>query len=98
MSIIRSTERTWLVGILRHKIMDHLRSRSRGLGETVSHSDWLKDFFDERGNWKHMPDPAAVQPEALIENQEFWAVFDQCLDALANRNCAKRCRVNHEDT
>jgi len=81
----QSAERTWLIGILRHKIMDHLRSRSRGLGETVSHTDWLQDFFDERGRWLRMPDPAAVKPETLLENKEFWDIFDQCMDALAPR-------------
>ncbi len=80
-----STERTWLIGILRHKIMDHLRSRSRGVGEHVSHSDWLEEFFDEKGRWVRMPDPSAVQPEALLEREEFWAVFHECLDTLAPR-------------
>lgn len=80
----RSTERTWLTGILRHKILDYYRSRSRGLPEAegVSHEDWLADLFDERGNWLKAPDPRAVQPESLLEREEFWSVFEGCLDRL----------------
>lgn len=80
----RSTERTWLTGILRHKILDYYRSRSRGLPETdgTSHEDWLADLFDERGNWLKPPDPRAIQPESLLEREEFWSVFEGCLDRL----------------
>ena len=81
----QSQERTWLIGILRHKILDHLRSRSRGVEDAPSHSDWLEAFFDERGRWVRMPDPAAVRPDALLEKQEFWDVFHTCLDALSPR-------------
>ena len=98
----KSAERTWLVGILRHKIMDHLRSRSRGMGEDkqVSHSDWLEEFFDDRGRWIRKPDPSAIRPEALLEKQEFWGVFDQCLDDLPprHREAFARRVIEQEDT
>lgn len=98
----QSTERTWLIGILKHKIMDHLRARSRGMSDdnTVSHSDWLEDFFDEKGNWRRMPDPEAVRPEALAENEEFWTVFDACLDDLPPRarEAFARRVIEQEDT
>ncbi|MBI4557093.1 MAG: sigma-70 family RNA polymerase sigma factor [Candidatus Hydrogenedentes bacterium] len=83
----RSSERTWLTGILRHKILDYYRSRSRGLPETdqVSHEDWLGDFFDENGSWNKPPDPHAIHPESLVERKEFWEVFDSCLDELPVR-------------
>lgn len=83
----RSTERAWLAGILRHKIVIYYRSRSRGLPETdqVSHDDWLGDLFDDRGSWIKPPDPHAILPEALVEREEFWAVFDGCLDKLSVR-------------
>lgn len=98
----QSTERTWLIGILKHKVMDHLRSRSRGASDdnTVSHSDWLEDFFDARGRWRRMPDPDAVKPEALAENEEFWQVFDACLDDLPPRyrEAFARRVIEHEET
>lgn len=83
----RSSERTWLTGILRHKILDYYRSRSRGLPETdqISHEDWLGDYFDDRGSWIKPPNAHAILPEALVEREEFWAVFDGCLDKLQVR-------------
>lgn len=83
----RSTERTWLTGILRHKILDHFRSRSRSLPavELGSHEDFLSDLFDERGNWIAPPDAFSIPPESLLEREEFWKVFEGCLDRLSDR-------------
>ncbi len=84
----KSTERTWLTGILRHKIMDYFRSRSRGLPESqpMSHEDALDAFFDERGRWIERPQAEALRPDVLLEREDFWAVFDECLDALSPRH------------
>ncbi len=83
----RSTERTWLTGILRHKILDHYRSRSRGPAETPldGHDDPLAVFFDEEGRWINPPDAIAVNPQDLLQQEEFWAVLDRCLDGLSQR-------------
>lgn len=83
----QSAEQTWLIGILRHKIMDHLRSRSRGMAKITDDSqvDWLADFFDDRGRWRKPPDPTAVNPDSLMEREEFWEMFDTCLDSLPPR-------------
>ena len=98
----KSSERTWLIGILRHKIMDHYRARSRRIPETdqVSHEDWLGAFFDEHGRWIARPDPDAVQPEILLEREEFWEVFHECLDGLParHREAFARRVIEHEDT
>jgi RNA polymerase sigma-70 factor (ECF subfamily) len=97
----RSTERTWLTGILRHKILDFYRSRSRGLPESdgISHEDWLAPFFDEKESWINLPDPNAIHPETLVERDEFWAVFDSCLDnlPLRTRDAFVRRVVEDED-
>lgn len=83
----RSTERTWLTGILRHKILDHFRARSRGLPEVDpgNHEDALSALFDARGNWITPPDRFTIRLESLVEREEFWAVFEGCLDRLAER-------------
>lgn len=98
----KSSERTWLTGILRHKIMDYFRSRSRGLPEAqqMSHEDALNEFFDERGRWIEPPQAAAVRPDALLEQEDFWAVFDECLDTLSprQREAFVRRAMEGEDT
>ncbi len=98
----RSSERTWLTGILRHKIMDYFRSRSRGLPEAqpMSHEDALDEFFDERGRWIEPPQAQAARPDALLERDDFWAVFDECLDTLSprHREAFVRRVMEDEDT
>lgn len=83
----RSTERTWLTGILRHKILDYFRAQSRRLPEVEfgSHEDMLEDLFDDRGRWKVAPDAFTIQPTSLLEREDFWRVFDGCLDRLSDR-------------
>ena len=49
----RSSERTWLIGILRHKILDHFRTLGRE--EARSSSASLEPGFDRRGHWKARP-------------------------------------------
>ena len=52
----RSTERTWLTGILRYKILDLLRERSRRAAhETGPLADDADDFT--RGVWASRPEP-----------------------------------------
>jgi RNA polymerase sigma-70 factor (TIGR02943 family) len=97
----QSAEQTWLIGILRHKIMDHIRSRSRGMAKITDDSsvDWLADFFDDRGSWRKPPDPTAVNPDSLVEKEEFWEAFDSCLDLLPPRarEAFARRVIEHEE-
>lgn len=72
-----SAVRTWLTGILKHKIIDYYRrNRSEVLesdlnpeGHELEHADSL------RPSWKE-------SPANLVENREFWAVMTRCLDGL----------------
>ncbi len=97
-----SAEQTWLTGILRHKIMDHFRSRTGEVQQAVEEDegvDWLDAFFDEKQHWLRPPNPDAVQPQALLERKEFWDVLDACLDDLPPRTrevFARRVMENEE--
>jgi RNA polymerase sigma-70 factor (ECF subfamily) len=77
----RSSERTWLIGILRHKILDHFRRRGRRKEESSLAADGHADgpAFDGRGHWRSFP-ADWDQPGRDIERGEFWAVFGRCLD------------------
>ena len=84
-----ASERTWLVGILRHKIVDHYRRA--GQHPTASASDPDPDpdpgrqFFDRRGHWKRWPARWAADPESRVEQDEFWAMFHECVSKLPQR-------------
>ncbi len=76
-----SSVRTWLISILRHKILDHFR-KERG-GVQLDTSDHLIDrCFDQRGSWVHRPGKWSVDPASLLEEEDFWVVFKTCQDAL----------------
>lgn len=89
----KSTERTWLVGILKHKIIDHFRRRSREVPLDPSDTDLSEfdplferddEFVDHWHDslspriWRRSPD------EALQEN-EFFNVLHACLGKLPER-------------
>lgn len=77
----QSSLRTWLVGILKHKIMDVLRKRARepelNVPDGEDGDDLLDALFQENGQWSDPPRTWA-DPEQSMENSHFWEVFEQC--------------------
>ncbi len=81
-----SSERTWLVGILRHKILDRFREVSRQ--RPVYDVEPFDDFdFQENGHWQveAAPIPWRAKPDELIEQAEFWDVLAHGLSSLSAR-------------
>ena len=76
----RSNLRTWLTGILKHKIIDAIRkaSREQSLPEG---DDGLDGLFNERGHWVEPPQ-AWRDPEGSLESQQFFARLEECLERL----------------
>jgi RNA polymerase sigma-70 factor, ECF subfamily len=84
----RSNLRTWLTGILKHKIVDAIRrqSRERTAAELDPGSD-AEEFdglFDRRGHWEETPN-AWDQPEGALGQKQFLAALEACLRALPER-------------
>jgi RNA polymerase sigma-70 factor, ECF subfamily len=80
----RSTERTWLIGILRHKILDHYRKsgREQAVFKGVPLEAVGESSFDRRGHWTVGPASWAGEPSRDMETREFWDVFSRCLSKL----------------
>jgi RNA polymerase sigma-70 factor (ECF subfamily) len=83
----RSALKTWVFAILKNKIAEVLRHRQR----TVDASSLLKegedacmdDVFDKHGHWLQDSRPKGWNdPDASLEQQQFWAVFEACLDGV----------------
>lgn len=72
--------RTWLIGILRHKIADHWRQLHRR--ETHESDEIMDVLFDERGAWRRRPGEWVPDPGKLSEDDDFWRVVEGCLDSL----------------
>ncbi len=88
----RSSERTWLVGILKHKIIDTFRRTSRDVAleafeASASGDEYFRDAGDWTGHWRpsRAPTDWTSTPETAMERSEFWAVFDLCIDPLPTR-------------
>ena len=62
----RSPARSWLVGILKHKILDHYRKSSRETSFTDLEflQDECAEKFVPEGYWVHMNGPKEWKPEA----------------------------------
>lgn len=80
--------RTWLIGILKHKIADHWRRSARdpaasGLSQFDEHGSGADedDFFTENGRWISKP-AAWNDPEAALKQLEFWTIYETCQNNL----------------
>ena len=83
----RSNLRTWLTGILKHKIVDTIRrqSRERPVSDLAAdREDEFDSLFDRRGHWEEAPD-AWEQPEGALGQKQFLAALEACLRALPQR-------------
>ncbi|PTV48570.1 RNA polymerase subunit sigma [Acinetobacter oleivorans] len=84
----RAAFKTWVFAILKNKIIDVVRQKSR----LVAMSELFKDeeselsvdeLFDASGHWYKYEAPQAWQsPEEMIEQSDFWIIFEACLDHL----------------
>jgi len=80
----QSSERTWLVGILKHKLIDHFRKHKREQPFQEEEGD-TAEAFDRKGAWSTPPGRWPKAPETLLEDQEFWQAFSACLKELPQR-------------
>lgn len=83
----RSSEKTWLIGILKHKIVDHYR---RSIREQPLASDEMERretdaMFNETGQWKERPGRWSLNPSRVFEQREFLSVLEGCLSLLPAR-------------
>lgn len=85
----RSTERSWLVGILKNKICDHFRKlgRETNFTDLEFFSDEHSDRFDGENYWIHERGPSDWKPEGeeAMKRAEFWQALQSCLGKMPER-------------
>lgn len=86
-----SAVRTWLIGILKHKIADHYRVAERHYsleeptkGEEDPNAALEQLIFNGKGRWIGSPS-AWSNPDQALEQDEFWGVFEWCQKNLSEQ-------------
>ena len=85
-----ASARTWLIGILKHKIMDMFRHDAREVqldeADDLDDADEIRteDNFAADGHWRNRLADWG-NPEELLERGQFMTILQRCLDALPPR-------------
>jgi len=78
----RSQLKTWLVGILKHKLVDQLRRNCRDVSATrEDHEEVDEDLFDATGHWRDAPKDWG-DPEHALRQIDFMRVLEACVEHL----------------
>lgn len=83
----RAALRTWLIGILKNKIVDHIRRQARepNLGELPEPEQGDEGDFDslfqEDGHWAEAP-ASWGDPQRSLVNRRFQDVLEACMELL----------------
>ncbi len=82
-----SSERTWLIGILKRKVIDHFRQtgRERPLEPREGGVEAHETMFDDRGHWRNELGDWGDKPDIAVQQTQFWRVLQNCLDGIPDR-------------
>lgn len=84
----RAAFKTWVFAILKNKIIDVIRQKSRLVAMTELFKDEESELsidalFNASGHWHKYEAPQAWQsPEEMMEQADFWIIFEACLNHL----------------
>ena len=76
-----SSELTWLLSILKRKVIDHYRKLGSGKERTIS--DYILPFQDEgmmEGHWlnQRMPKDWRIEADSDLNQEEFQGILEYC--------------------
>jgi RNA polymerase sigma-70 factor (ECF subfamily) len=86
----KSTAKTWLTGILKHKIIDLIRKKSREQplldgDDDASESEAVDALFQRDGHWQSPPADWG-NPARALEDKRFREAFELCAKVMPERN------------
>jgi len=87
----RSTEKTWLTAILKNKIIDHYRKKSRQKEDSYSQKESpYEQEGDFPGQWIESRAPKSWDHDTqdLLQNQEFQEIYEQCMGHLPEKQAS----------
>ncbi|MFZ6864288.1 sigma-70 family RNA polymerase sigma factor [Undibacterium sp. Ji67W] len=84
----QSSLRTYVTGILKFKIIDHIRSLKREVAldtsDDESEADLIDSLFKAKGHTVSMP-AAWGEPESTLQQKDFFRVLEICLENLPEK-------------
>lgn len=82
----QSSLRTWLTAILKHRIIDAIRKKSREGERYIDLDVWVdtNDLFDKAGHW-HKESQWDRQPDAVLEERELLRFIADCLNKVPEK-------------
>ena len=88
----RSSERTWLVGIMKHKVIDHFRRMARNAQfQLIPDDEDDSESFEQSGPWRghwredRAPNSWLADANQCVESRVFWETLDRCLAQLPSQ-------------
>lgn len=95
-----ASERTWLIAILKRKIIDHYRKSNSKKGKAEVRMNY--NDADAEGDWleERVSDPFDKTAEDKLENEELGMAIYKCLDTLSPKQAAifKMKTIDNFDT
>jgi RNA polymerase sigma-70 factor, ECF subfamily len=84
----KSSPRTWLTGILKHKIIDLFRRQSRETAletpeDVADDTPGMEELFEGR-HWSEPPQ-AWGEPAGLLQQEQFLQTLQDCMDRLPKK-------------
>ncbi len=82
----KASERTWLISILKRKIIDHYRKINSAKGKAEVKMNFYSDG-DREGEWieERVPSDWGNEVEKLIENKELNTALEKCIGGLPDK-------------
>ena len=81
-----ATERTWLIAILKRKVIDYYRKINSKKGKAEVRINYNSDAENE-GDWleEQVADPNSILENDFIENEELGLAIQECIDKLPQK-------------
>ncbi len=81
-----ATERTWLIAILKRKVIDYYRKINSKKGKAEVRINYNTDQ-DDGGDWleEQVADPASILENDFIENEELGLAIQECISKLPEK-------------
>lgn len=81
-----ATERTWLIAILKRKVIDHYRKTNSKKGKAEVRMNY-SSASDAEGDWmeEQVADPYSTLENSVMENEELGLAIQECISKLPKK-------------